>query len=87
MIVHEGVRLSYSPSPVFDGWYGIISGVVIEEPSREQAGMGVEPSGHCFMNYRDTTIYTFHPYNGGVPVPCSRPLGYVSRQFLETRYA
>lgn len=64
MIVHEGVRM------------GSIPGVVIEEPSREEAGMGMEPSGHWFMNYRDTTTFTFHPYSGAPPVPCSRPQGY-----------
>jgi hypothetical protein len=80
LIVHEGVYMNYSPEPIFDGWYGTIPGIVIEERSHEPAGMGMEPSGHAFMNHRDTTRYTFHPYTGGKPVPCARPRNYITYQ-------
>ncbi len=79
MIVHEGIVMRYQPrDTIFDA--SMKSGVVIEEPSREEAGMGMEPSGYSFMNYRDTTTYTFHPYSGAQPVPCRRPRGYCTTQ-------
>lgn len=66
--VIEGVHAEY-------GIWGVIPGAITYEPSREPAGMGMEPSGHEFMNYRDTTEYWFHPYNGTLPKHCRQPHG------------
>jgi len=82
MIVHEGITMVgyVRPDWAYSDIVQNLSGVVIEEPSREEAGMGMEPSGHWFMNYRDTTTFTFHPYSGGAPVPCKRPRGFTTRK-------
>lgn len=81
MKTYEGVHMNYTPTdPVFADLASNKAGCVVEETSREAAGLGMEPSGHWFMNYRDVTTYTFHPYDGSAPVPCCRPSGGVTRQ-------
>lgn len=81
MIIHEGVRMNYtSPEWLYSDLVINKGGVVIEESRQVEAGMGQEPSGHSFMNYRTETTYTFHPYDGSAPVPCARPNGLTTRQ-------
>lgn len=78
MEVYESVVMTDYVNPQW-AWCGenqTKSGVVIEETKREEAGLGMEPSGNWFMNYRDVSIFTFHPYDGSEPIPCKRPHGY-----------
>lgn len=81
MIVHEGIRMTYtSPEWVYALTPVNKSGCVIEETERVYAGDGMEPSGHVFPNFFNASKFTFHPYDGSAPVPCGRPRGYVTHQ-------
>lgn len=78
----EGVQMNYrNPDWIFSDTVFPKTGVVVHEKTdRGEAGMGMEPSGHWFMNYREVRVCSFHPYDGSAPVPCEYPHGYRTRQ-------
>jgi hypothetical protein len=77
MRVHEGVTMvGYTPQRHYTA--RTLPGVVVEEkgawgPTGERRE---EPSGFSFPVYDHKRTYTFHPYDGGRPVPCVAPTGY-----------